>query len=160
MDLRNQLILWTLAETGCRVSELGKLKFDDWTEMNSGGVIHFRGKFERSLGISTELLLAFEQLRETARTPDEWVFQGHNKFGSLGGPITSRGVELLVKAYTDKLGMSSLTPRTFRHSVVIRWHRQGVSKDDIRKRLGRRTSYAFRIYDVLIKSMTAATSIA
>jgi site-specific recombinase XerD len=155
IQARNRVLLWTLAETGCLVSEVTEFRFDQWiaAQLGESGHSHPRlqifGKFPRSIPVSTELLQAVQDLRPS-QSQDPWLFQGFNKFGSLGGPISARGVELLVKSYAPQLGYPGLTPRTFRHSVIIYWFAAGMSQKEVQTRLGLRTTYAFRSYATLI----------
>jgi site-specific recombinase XerD len=145
---RNAALLGLLADTGCSVSEAAKLR---WTQLDlKTGKILFLGKSERELKLSPAALAAFHRLKEEAGE-DELCFIGFNRHGpvrvgkrALG--ITPRGVEMLVKALAEKLGFPRVTPRTLRHSAVIEWYRAGVSVDEIQRRLGLRTPYAFRIY--------------
>jgi integrase len=67
----------------------------------------------------------------------------------LDTPISDRAVELLTRAYAGSLGVPGLTPRAFRHSVVVLWNQRGLSRSDIRERLGLKTDYAFRAYEPL-----------
>jgi site-specific recombinase XerD len=163
--LRNKVILWTLAETGCLVSELSKLKLDHW----SPGWVEIKGKANRKLPISSELYRAVQELksrmqatqaqRETQREKDlSWLFQGFNKFGSLGTAITPRGVEILVKNYAERLGFPELTPRTFRHSAVMKWYDEGLKQNEIQELLGLKTAYAFRVYEVMLKAKLRSTT--
>ena len=149
---RNRVLLWVLAETGCHVSEICRLKAEDFSQ--SPGLLSISGKSERGVPISKALASAALALSSKSA----WIFTGHNKFGSLGSPITSRGIELIVKDYADKLGLGDLTPRTFRHSAVLHWHQEGLTQEAIQKRLGLRTAYAFRVYDPLFKSILETTS--
>lgn len=152
LDERNRVLLWTLAETGCQVSEVSQLRFENW-EMGKSPVVHVGGKSPRAIPVSKELVEAVQNLRARAKD-SPWLFLGFNKFGSLGSAISPRGVELLVKFHAPKLGQSELTPRTFRHSAVVRWFQDGVTREEIQKRLGLRTPYAFRTYEPLFKSKT------
>jgi site-specific recombinase XerD len=156
---RNRCLLWTLAETGCLVSEVTDLKFEQWTLNEAGQAhVHFFGKFQRSVPVSLQLYKGIQNLR-TDSMDSSWIFSGFNRFGSMGGPISSRGVELLAKQYGPKLGFSNLTPRTFRHSVILKWFQEGLSQNEVQSRLGLKTTYAFRSYDLLLKSKTETTSI-
>lgn len=152
IEARNRVLLWTLAETGCQVSEATQIRFEQW-EAQSGGksALHISGKMPRAVPVSCELYEEVQKLQILTQTkkPSPWIFLGFNKFGSLGSPITSRGVELLVKAYAERLEIEGLTPRTFRHSAVVQWFKEGLEQDEIQRRLGLRTAYAFRTYDLL-----------
>ena len=136
IEERNRALLWTLAETGLQVSEVAALRFDDWTLSGGQGRLAVRGKFERELPVSGRLYEAVQGLRAGAK--GEWVFPGFNKFGALGGAISPRGVELLVRHFGPALGSTELTPRVFRHSAVVRWFREGCSREEIQRRLGSR----------------------
>jgi integrase/recombinase XerD len=155
LDRRNRALLWVLAETGCQVSEIGLLKFSHFSET----AVEIPGKAPRRLSISRELSEVVTRLQvENPSAPrvgrtEQFVFEGFNKFGSLGGPISSRGVELLVRAYGMRLGFPDLVPRTFRHSVVLQWYREGLKPEQLRERLGLKTDYAFRVFEPLFASL-------
>ncbi|MCM2278299.1 MAG: site-specific integrase [Oligoflexia bacterium] len=153
LDARNRALLWSLAETGCLVSEVTRLHADDWQPTK----VQIRGKSPREVPISSELHEAILRLRSQQSEPD-FLFQGFNKFGSLGAPITSRGVELLVRSHAARLGFPELTPRTFRHSAVLRWFSEGLAREEIQRRLGLRTAYAFRVYDAMLSQGNAKSS--
>lgn len=155
---RNQALLWTLAETGCLVSEVSGLRYEQWSQINStSAVLHIAGKFTRTVPVSVDLYQAILKLK-TLSKESEWVFTGFNKFGSLGSPMTPRGVEMLVKAYGPKLGLGELTPRTFRHSIILQWFMEQIPQNEIQARLGLKTTYAFRSYEPLLKSSLKTTS--
>ncbi len=151
---RNRTLLWVLAETGCLVSEATRLRFADWRQLEDGnGELEILGKSARKIHVSRELLEAAAQLQLLAQGR-EFMFLGFNKFGPLKSPITSRGVELLVRVYAERLGFPDLTPRTFRHSAVISWYERGYTQVEIQAKLGLRSSYAFRTYAALFKAQT------
>lgn len=146
LESRNRALLWTLAETGCLVSEISELRFEQWTQVTStSACVHISGKFSRTVPVSMDLFQAILDLKKQAKD-SPWIFLGFNKFGSLGSPITSRGVELLVKLYGPRLGFPELTPRIFRHSVILKWFADGLPQTEIQLRLGLKTTYAFRSY--------------
>ncbi len=162
LRLRNQTLLWILAESGCLVSELPKIKFSDCCVKQGRHQITVNGKSAREIPISAGLFETIQKLRSetqgSAGGSDSYLFHGFNKFGSLGTPITPRGIELLVKAHAPALGLDELTPRTFRHSAVLMWFELGKTREDIQKLLGLKTAYAFRAYEPLLKSIASSTS--
>ena len=153
LDARNRVLLWSLAETACQVSEVRQIRYEDWKRQGTRAWVAIGMKQPRLLEVSDELEAAIQALKLKARGAGEWLFLAHNKFGPLGGAISARGIELLVRAYSDRLGFPELTPRTFRHSAVLEWFRNGISRDEIQKRLGLRTAYAFRVFEPLFKQV-------
>lgn len=162
IEARNRALLWVLAETGCLVSEIQTLQFEDFQKLPepAGFQLLIGGKSPRAVPISLELFQCVEGLKKPAENKAEnassnqaWVFFGYNRFGSLGAPISPRGVELLVRHYSPRFGMPELTPRTFRHSTVLHWFKQGIARDEIQKRLGLKTPYAFRTFEPLLEGL-------
>ncbi len=161
LDARNRVLLWTLAETGCLVSEVTQLRFEDWIQAEDLTKVSVRipGKFARTVPVSVPLYEAIEVLKarlENSRNSGTYLFLGYNKFGALGGPLSPRGVEMVVKFYGPKLGFPQLTPRTFRHSVILSWFEQGLPQNHIQDRLGLKTTYAFRSYMPLLNARNSA----
>lgn len=159
LEERNRLILWVLAETGCLVSELSPLRYEQFqTSSKKTPSVEFFGKFKRTVPISLELYEAVLSFKKKEGSHPTWIFLGFNKYGNLGHPITDRGVELLVKSYAKKLGSEEMTPRTLRHSAVVFWYRKGLQIPEIQARLGLKTTYAFRAYEPLFKSTSETMS--
>ncbi len=157
-EIRNRSLLWTLAETGCLVSEVVRLRFENWFFLEEEKFsLKIEGKAPRVVPVSNELFNSIQSLK-TVSKDSAWNFLGFNKFGSLGSPMTPRGVEMLVKHYASKLGCSQLTPRIFRHSIILYWFQEGLSSIEIQKRLGLKTTYAFRSYEPLLRSSLQTTS--
>jgi site-specific recombinase XerD len=153
LDTRNRALLWLLAETGCQVSEVKSLRFEQVRQKGKEAWIEFAGKNPRPIPISQGWAEAVKRLKQIQKKKDNpWIFLGFNKFGPLQGPISSRGVELLVKSYAEKLGEKKLVPRTFRHSVVLHWAEQGLTQGQIQKLLGLKSAYAFRVYEPMFRA--------
>jgi len=141
LDSRNRLLMWVLAETGCQVSEVTHIRFQDIVQNQ----ISISGKAERTLTISTELMLAVFDHQQFSQG-NEYLFRGFSRLGALPEPLSDRGVELLVKHYAGMFKCPKLTPRLFRRSIVMQWFQQGVSEAEIQKRLGLKSAYAFKVY--------------
>lgn len=156
LDRRNRALLWVLAETGCLVSEATALQAGSFepgspAEGKEAARVMIPGKAAREVPVSA--LLA-EEIRRLGENSGKWLFPGHNKHGPLGAPITSRGVELLTRFYAARLGFPSLTPRMIRHSAVVAWFQEGIPQDEIQRRLGLKTPYAFRMYAPLLANLS------
>ena len=147
MDLRNRVLLRTLLETGCLISEAAKIRWDDWRSgRGDQAILEFTGKSPRKVTVSTELFEWVQELKKRRKGDSSWVFQGFNKFGAVGQAISPRGIEILVKAQAARLGFPDLIPRTLRHSAILGWFKQGMSEQQIQDRLGLKSDYAFRGY--------------
>lgn len=159
LDRRNKLMLWTLLETGCLASECGKILTDglgiESNGQESRTFVRIEGKNAREVHVSERLFQELQAfIRDTHQKPGP-VFSGFNKFGSLGGAISSRGVELVVERFAQNNQFKSVTPRSIRHSCVVEWMKRGLDSETIRKYLGLRSQYAFRIYNVLRERVVA-----
>lgn len=173
LHLRNLSLLGLLTDTGCGVSEAAKIR---WSMVDlKKGKVAFLGKSEREGELLpstchslTELrsIIAKEMKITESDLADELCFVGFNRHGPMrvgkkSFSITPRGIELLVKTLVESLGFPNVTPRTLRHSAVIEWFKTGILEDEIQKRLGLKTAYAFRIYEPIfatIRSKSIATS--
>ena len=155
IETRNRVFLWTLAETGCLVSEVKRIRFDELETKGTRPKLFISGKNSRTLLVSMELYQAVQVLKTKGTSP--WLFLGFNKFGPMGLPMTSRGAEMLVRSYAAKLGFPALTPRAFRHSAAAAWLKEGISPGEVQARLGLKTDYAFRSYQQLLSRAAEMT---
>jgi site-specific recombinase XerD len=153
LDMRNRALLWTLLETGCLISEVAKIRFEDWHSLKGEtALLEFHGKNTRTIGVSADLYQTIQELKQKRKGESPWIFLGFNKFGSLGAAISPRGIEMLVKAYASQLGFPEIVPRTFRHSIVLSWLQNGFTEAAIQQRLGLKSAYAFRAFASSVKS--------
>lgn len=169
LDVRNKILLWTLAETGCLVSEMARIKFSQWVpDPSKSGkeyVLKMGTGKSRLIPVSADLFALVGKFKRLDRTASAHLFSGFNRFGSLEGPISPRGIEMVVKHYgsilktlTPSAPSVSLTPRMLRHSIAMHWFRQKVPRSEIQLRLGLRSSSAFKTYEAVLKAEEAARS--
>ena len=147
---RDQALLLLLWETGCTVSEAVRLK---WTDLDRDTVTIGGENARRQLRISSTLQTVFHHLhpiRGAATGPVFTAQRGGVAISIL--PMSTRAVELLFKSYSTRYGIPHLLPRTIRHSVVLAWLQEKVPTTEIKKRLGLKSDYAFRVYQPLVKS--------
>jgi integrase/recombinase XerD len=145
LEQRNALLVAFLLETGALISEVAPLQWREWNKKS--GEIHILGKRERTLLLSADLN---ERLRSWWDRVNEagcpWIFSGHNRFGSRGGAVSTRGIELAIKQVASRLGVEELVPRLFRQCVISHWIRQGMESKKIQERLGLTSDYSLRVY--------------
>lgn len=146
IHVRNRALIWLMAETGILVSEIGKVRVSDLQEGTREFSIEIFGRNgSRAIQISRDL---GEYLKELARIKrGKYLFTGCNRHGPLGTPMTARGVELVFKEFfNSSSGLpEKVTPRLLRHSVVVKWLNEGVSQEEVKRRMGLLTQYAFKI---------------
>jgi site-specific recombinase XerD len=156
LEQRNRTLLRLLAETGCLVSEVGRLRLSDI----QGLELEISGKeqAQRKIPITPKLKQELEDLGQRSAGNSGFLFSGYNRHGPLSDSMSPRGVELLVKFYSPKIAPSPagqspprLTPRTIRHSVVLAWFQAGLPQSEIQRRLGLKTAYAFRTFAPLLQ---------
>jgi site-specific recombinase XerD len=158
LELRNKVVLFLLLETGASVSEIAKLRSDQITLTRKRIRVEFLGKKPRICELSEageEMIRGLEKLKFDAGEKAA-LFCGFNRHGKLrAASVTPRGVELLVSALGKSWDLD-LTPRRLRHSVVVAWFKEGVSRVEIQKRLGLTTSYSMRMYEPYFKTISGA----
>ena len=153
LDLRNKALLGLLTETGCTVSEVRKVRFEHVKISAGQAWVEFEGDKERRVPVSREWAESVGEIKKARRDKkNPVIFVGYNRFGPLGSPISSRGVEHLVRAYAAKLGEKKIVPRTIRHSTALNWARQGVAEDQIQAWLGLRSAHAKKTYSAIIRA--------
>jgi site-specific recombinase XerD len=149
-EVRNRGLFWTLLETGCQVSEVGRLRFEDFHLDAASATVEFASKdgTTRRVPVDPELVTFILSSKSGSVHP----FTGFTRMGPSPEPITGRGIELLTRALSRRSELGALTPRAFRKAAVMRWHGQGVDLAEIRRRLGLKTEYAFRAFAPLFRA--------
>ena len=157
---RNKVLIQLLLETGMLVSEALLLQKRDITFLTQRAALSVSGKRARTLTVSSHCSKLLKRL--IAETPKGvFLFYGYTKAGPNAEKLTSRGVEILFKAWSTQLGIyPSIHPRTLRHVFVIQKLALGTSEKDIMIALGLKTPYAFRVYQELFKRVQKSNLIA
>jgi integrase/recombinase XerD len=148
---RNKALIGVLLETGMLVSEALALRFEDFNPESR--ILLVMGKRARAVSVSVETASALSELKvrlEVSKGASaRYFFYGYSKSGPNAERMTSRGVELLFKAWARSFGLKRFHPRTLRHLFVMEMFLQGKSQAEIMQLLGFKTPYAFRVYRVL-----------
>lgn len=158
LERRNRALFWTLLETGAQVAEVAKLRLRDFERHGGEALVRIQGKRARGVPVSTALAQAVESIYAEGAMLTPNAFPGCNKVGPLPMAISPRGIELLIRDYAGRLGGKDLVPRAFRHAYVVHAWEEGLSRDEIQKRLGLLSQYSFRMYEPIFKSKSGTTS--
>lgn len=137
--LRDRAILELLYSTGMKASELISLNVDD-VDLASGTVrIIYKKGAERLAYLSPSALEALRLYLQKGRR--HFLSQEGDSsalFMNLQGErLTRQGLWVIIKQYAEQAGIkSSISPNTFRHSLVVHKLQEGVPPGEIEKLLG------------------------
>src|SRR5699024_1296404 len=160
LSLRDKMILMTLYNTGCRVSELFNLcVYDISIELDGTSYIRFLGNVRKAR--ITPIC------KSTAAYKDNYIkLQNLNRDNRLlsnnrNGNLTRSGVGQLIITIKEKaaelspsLNKKNVTPHTFRHSAAMNLLQAGVDISTIAIWLGHEsieTTHKYMVADIKMK---------
>lgn len=114
---RNLAIVLTLRHTGLRVGELCALRLGDLTISERQGSLLVRGgkgDRDRTLPLNRDVRQALSAyLAVRPQTTGDYVF-----IGQRGEPLQPQAVQLIIRQYAQRAGLSHVTPHVLRHSFA------------------------------------------
>ncbi len=140
--LRDRAILEVFYSTGMRISELAGMKLAAVDFI--GGVVKVlgKGRKERIVPIGEPALRALNAYLEKRDSRRDEVF-----LNSRGGPITARGVRMVVDRYFRLAGMRrGVSPHTLRHSFATHLLNRGADLRSVQELLGHANLSTTQIY--------------
>lgn len=149
--LRDGAILEIIYSTGMRLSEVTSLK-EDQVDLLSGLIrVRGKGKKERLCplgGPATKALRAYLDERESWLALSEKPRRGAPLFlNKLGGPLTPRSVERMMKKYLIAAGLDpSRSPHALRHSFATHLLDAGADLRSVQELLGHASLSTTQIY--------------
>ncbi len=152
MVLRDQCILELLYATGVRVSELVSIKLNNIDIRNRTIRILGKGRKERLVPFN---LTAQKALKSYILQSRDTLFQknmnqkdeGYLFFNTHGKPLTSRGVEYILKEIENKTGCHyGLHPHLLRHTFATHLLEGGADLRVIQELLGHESLNTTQIY--------------
>jgi len=135
-DMRQELILHLLYDTGIRVRELSRLRAVDFDKH------HCTVTILNSKGNKTRVVDYGETLRDTLNKyvvarggiPEYTLLESYKEKGQ---PLSLRGVQYIVKQIVKRSGLKKrITPHTFRHTYAVHYLNCGGSLYQLQKLLG------------------------
>ncbi|OGG43784.1 hypothetical protein A2841_02600 [Candidatus Kaiserbacteria bacterium RIFCSPHIGHO2_01_FULL_48_10] len=145
-SLRDKAILELLFSTGLRVSELCALNNDIDLSRDEFSV---RGKGDkvRVVFLSSSAKSAVSAYLKARKDMEEPLFVSYGRGGSAGSRLTSRSVELLVKFYATKAGITKkVTPHVVRHSFATDLLENGADLRSVQALLGHANIQTTQVY--------------
>ena len=124
---REKFVIWTLLDTGLRLSELADLKKDNIQWQEKRLVIYGKGG---PYGKKTKRRVI--PMTERVRRLVEYHFAENNGIG-----VTKRTVARIIKIVADKAGISKpVSPHVLRHTFSVNCIRKGISTRALQTLLG------------------------
>ncbi len=157
--LRNRAILYALADSGARVSEILRLMADHvhGARLNSRGVcqVRVRGKGRGRYG--REVTLRFtrptlqamrEYLKATNDPGATALFVSHAKTRPKhrGTPLSANAVWRMIRRTAKALGLTHIHPHDFRHWRATQMLGEGVPIDQVQRFLNHRSIRTTQLY--------------
>lgn len=140
---RNTAILYFLADTAVRASELCAMNLEDVNL--AAGTAHVRcGKGGKARGVAfgkTTAQALWRYLREEPRDPDEPLF-----LSERGGAMTVSGLFQLSRRLGRAAGVKGVHPHRFRHDAAVRLLRNGANTFGVMTLLGHTRVQTTQVY--------------
>ncbi|MDD2531586.1 MAG: tyrosine-type recombinase/integrase [Candidatus ainarchaeum sp.] len=140
---RNRLMLQFMYGSGCRVSEVTKIKVDDLNlkekiAMIKGG----KGDKDRIIILSKEWIHGIKKYLNKKKIKSEFVFSKKN-----GKPLTTDTIQRIVREASKRAGLTKhVTPHCFRHSYATHLLETGTNIRYIQTLLGHSNLNTTQIY--------------
>lgn len=157
--LRNRALLYALADSGARVSEVLRLTADDvrGARLNRAGIwsVEVRGKGRGKHGrmvtlrFTSPTLSAMRDYLKARQDPGATaLFASHARTRpeAQGKPLSANSVWRVVQRAARTLGLSHIHPHHFRHWRATQMLREGVPVDQVQRFLNHRSIRTTQLY--------------
>lgn len=140
---RNRLMLQFMYGSGCRVSEVTKIKVEDLNLKEKTALIKSgKGNKDRIIILSKEWIHGIKKYLDKKKIKSEYVFSKKN-----GKPLTTDTIQRIVRNSSSKAGINKhVTPHCFRHSYATHLLEAGVNIRYIQTLLGHSNLNTTQIY--------------
>lgn len=157
--LRNRALLYSLADSGARISEILRITADDvrGSRVNRQGVwqVQVRGKGRGQYGrhvtlrFTSPTLRAMREYLKARKDPGATaLFVSHAKTRPKyrGSPLSSNSAWRMVQKTATSLGLPHIHPHDFRHWRATQMLREGVPIDQVQRFLNHRSIRTTQLY--------------
>lgn len=157
--LRNRALLYALADSGARVSEVLRLTADDilGARLNDQGIwqIRVRGKGRGKSGRlvtlrftapTLEAMRQYLTLRNDPGAADLFVSHARTRPKYRGQPLSANAVWRMIRRTSKVLGLPHIHPHDFRHWRATQMLQEGVPIDQVQRFLNHRSIRTTQLY--------------
>lgn len=149
LDIRDAAVFETLYSTGCRVSEVTALSWQDINFAAGSTIVTGKGSKQRLCILGVAALAALRRAREAARAL--WPEGGSDAapifLNEKGSPLTPREIERRMKKWLAAADLSAeITPHKLRHSFATHMLDAGADLRSVQEMLGHSSLSTTQIY--------------
>ncbi|MGH2625204.1 MAG: tyrosine-type recombinase/integrase [Anaerolineales bacterium] len=139
-DRRDTAILRLFIDTGMRLSELAGLRVEDLDfDQDVAGVVG-KGRRQRACPFGNKTALALQRyLRERARRPDVASETSGPLWLGIHGPMTPRGIAVMLARRAKAAGLGHIHPHQLRHTFAHTFLDAGGSEGGLMRLAGWRS---------------------
>ena len=158
-QLRNRALLYALADSGARVSEVLRVAADDvaGARVNRQGIwaVEVRGKGRGRYGRLVTLRFTrptlsamrdYLKLRNDTGATALFVSHARTRPKSRGAPLSPNAAWRVVRTVAISLGLAHIHPHDFRHWRATQMLREGVPLDQVQRYLNHRSIRTTQLY--------------
>ncbi|MDD3083512.1 MAG: tyrosine-type recombinase/integrase [Candidatus ainarchaeum sp.] len=140
---RNRLMLKFMYGSGCRVSEVVKLKINDINFKEKTAIIRSgKGNKDRMIILSKEWIIEIKKYLKKKKIKSEYIFTKKN-----GKKISTDTIQRIVRESAKKAGITKeVTPHSLRHSYATHLLEAGTNIRYIQSLLGHSSLNTTQIY--------------
>ena len=150
---RDKAIFEMLYSSGCRVSELAALKFQDFTQDYRSAVVRGKGNKERYVFFESDAISAFKsyllerKIRFPSKSSGGAEYEDHVFLNQQGTPLKEGGIRYIVSKYSGIEGVNKpVTPHSFRHTFATGMLSGGADVRIVQEMLGHASINATQRY--------------
>lgn len=144
-DARDMALVEVLYSTGCRVSELCRLKKSDVDWNNRTVQLYGKGRKHRISYLNAKAEVYLRWYLDSREDGEEWLFL--SKRGAHA--MTPAGIQKVLRNIKARMGEDigkSVTPHVFRHTTATTALRGGMPAEDIQALLGHENIETTMVY--------------
>lgn len=152
---RDRAILSTLFFTGCRVSEVSKLKVKDFYEEQGFWVMDFwvKGGKRNRLAVNQELQIDIKRYLDLAghgHDKESYLFLAVKHSGKNTDPdrpLSRKTIDYLFNRYAKRVGVEGVTPHSARATFITQALENNCPIDAVQKSVGHSQIKTTQMYD-------------
>ena len=157
--MRNRALIYALADSGARISEILRLTADEvrGARLNRAGIwsVEVRGKGRGKHGrlvtlrFTSPTLSAMREYLKARQDPGAtalFVSHARTRPQSRGQPLSANSAWRVLEGAAKRLGLSHVHPHDFRHWRATQMLREGVPVDQVQRFLNHRSIRTTQLY--------------